>query len=495
MTTPSWEHFGEQHFGAADLGDRRRTRTLVELGTRFAEHPGDSLPQKCRDANLLRRCYDLMNTPSVTHERVLAAHVRHTLERIAAQTGVVLLLHDHTELDYSSHDSLHDQLGQIGNGFGRGYLCHNSLAVVPDDAHTALGLVQQTLHVRANVPEHETPTQRRDRESRESLLWVTAVQRIEAAEAAARRQVPPRAATVQVIDVCDRGGDTFEFLDYEDLHDRKYVVRSMHNRRSRVGHDDADAVVLLHTHLRSLAEQDRRVITVHGRDGRPDREATVAIAWAGMELLPPQGRRGHYREAPLKVWAIRVWEPAAPAGVEAVEWFLLTNVPVTNVEEAWEKVDWYTYRWVIEEYHKAQKTGVAIEAPQFTTAAALQPMIALLSVVAVSLLQLRAWCRTPAQAERPAREAVDAEYVEVLSAHRYGKVRDLTVREFVRALARLGGHLNRRGDGEPGWLVLWRGWGVLQLLVAGARVARQVDAARAAAQAQPPPAPPQPHSG
>ena len=122
-------------------------------------------------------------------------------------------------------------------------------------------------------------------------------------------------------------------------------------------------------------------------------------------------------------------------------------------------------------------------------------MIALLSVVAVALLQLRAWSRTPGQAERPAREAVDAAYVEVLSGHRYGEVRDLTVREFVRALARLGGHWNRRGDGDPGWLVLWRGWGVLQLLVAGARVARQVDAARATAQAQTSPAPPQPHSG
>jgi hypothetical protein len=33
-----------------------------------------------------------------------------------------------------------------------------------------------------------------------------------------------------------------------------------------------------------------------------------------------------------------------------------------------------------------------------------------------------------------------------------------TLRETVRLLGRLGGHLGRAGDGEPGVTVLWRGW-------------------------------------
>ena len=76
------------------------------------------------------------------------------------------------------------------------------------------------------------------------------------------------------------------------------------------------------------------------------------------------------------------------------------------------------------------------------------------------------------------------EYVEVLSLTRYGKVRDdLTVHEFFLALGRLGGHQNRKCDGHPGWLVLWRGWMKLQAMLDGylaAKAARFVVKAKAA---------------
>ena len=130
---------------------------------------------------------------------------------------------------------------------------------------------------------------------------------------------------------------------------------------------------------------------------------------------------------------------------------------------------WYECRWVIEEYHKAQKTGCAIEELQFTSAQALRPMIALLSVVAVTLLNLREASRDEAKAQRPATEYVDRRYVAVLSGWRYKEQRpDMTVREFFLALARLGGHQNRKNDHRPGWIVLWRGWMAMQHMLDGA---------------------------
>jgi hypothetical protein len=152
-----------------------------------------------------------------------------------------------------------------------------------------------------------------------------------------------------------------------------------------------------------------------------------------------------------------------------LEWVLLTNVSVTTLAEAWERVSWYECRWVIEEYHKAQKTGCAIEELQFTSAQALEPMIALLSVVAVTLLNLREASRRPDAQERPATDVVAPRYVAVLSSWRHRQVRrDWSVHDFFYALARLGGHQNRKGDRRPGWLVLWRGWMALQHMVDGA---------------------------
>jgi hypothetical protein len=481
MSSSPEPSFGQTHFGTARLGDRRRTGSLIDLADRFARHPGGSLPDKCADPNALQRCYTLMQARAVTHAAVLGAHVEHTLDLLHDQHGPLLCLHDTTELDYSGHASLAAQLGPIGNGHGRGWLCHSSLFVRPSDRRV-LGLGQQLLHVRAAVPPGETAAAKRDRKSRESLLWSAAVEAVqrrwEAAQQPPRRGQPPRPfpADLLVVDVCDRGADIFEFLDKEEVLGRHYVIRAYQDRRVQVGHDaDADAQVLAHLrgHVRSLPGHGRRVITVHGRHGQPDRPAVVRVAWAAVQLQPPRKACGRYRGVPLAVWVVRVWEEEPPAGVEAVEWLLLTNVAVTDEASAWERVDWYGCRWLQEEWHKALKTGCAVEEPQFTDVARLEPMVALLSVVALTLLEVRSQSRDEATAGRPATEVIGAEYVEVLSGWRWGERRELTVREFYLALARLGGHQNRRGDGPPGWLVLWRGWTKLQLMVEGARAARR----------------------
>src|SRR3954470_14627788 len=225
--------FGQEHFGEAYLGDARRTRSLVDLADRFFRQPARTLPQKCKCPNVLRRCYDLMKAPAVTHEAVLRPHVQRTLRLVQQQQGVVLFLHDGSELDYSGLTSLHPQLGQIGNSFGKGYECLNSLAVLPK-GRTVLGLVSQILHVRPRVPKDETQVQRRDRQTRESLLWLKAVDNVAEADRRCRRRDglsgTPAAGEPLVVDIADRASDTFEFLDHEDLLGRKYVLRSQHNR-------------------------------------------------------------------------------------------------------------------------------------------------------------------------------------------------------------------------------------------------------------------------
>jgi hypothetical protein len=39
------------------------------------------------------------------------------------------------------------------------------------------------------------------------------------------------------------------------------------------------------------------------------------------------------------VWVVRVWEEQAPQGEEPLEWAVLTSVPTTTLEQAWERVD------------------------------------------------------------------------------------------------------------------------------------------------------------
>lgn len=452
--------FGKTHFGKAPLNDLRRIKRLVRVADRIAQRPKGSLPDKMADPKALRALYRLMNAKDVTHKSVLACHFEQTRKAIGAEQGVVLNVHDTTELNLTSKRSLRNEVGPLGNGGGsRGFLCHNSIAVTAKGK--PLGLLNQILHIRVKRRKEDTRAQRRVCPNRESRLWVNG-----------RRTIGTLPGIAFVVDVCDRAGDGFEFLDFEDKNDYHYVVRSLSNRVCWVGHREAGVKVKLHDHLRSLPAAGTRPLEVtpqpaqNGRAAKPGRSTTVAIAWAAITIpapLPGQAR-GEHRQQPLRVWGLRVWEPTPPEGVEAVEWLLLTNVEAKTRAHAWERVDWYEQRWpAAEEFHKGQKTGCDIEGPQFKTAAAMKPMIGVLSVVAWLLMHLRWVCQDDEQANRAALEFVPEYWVRELSRWRHGKeCPNWTIREFLIALARLGGHQNRICDGLPGWQTLWKGWMKLQ---------------------------------
>jgi hypothetical protein len=456
----SCESFGQRNFGAATLGDRRRTNRLVTLVDSMCRHPGGNLPDKLNHPPDLRAFYRLMNRTEVTHAVLLRSHADQTRAQIAARgQGVLLRLHDATELDYTTKITLLDQLGQIGQGTHRGYICHNSLAVWAETRET-VGLVSQILHHRADVPPGETVKQKRLREDRESRLWVQGVQ-----------ASGPSAAGVRCVDVSDSLSDTFEYLSYQMSHDGLFVLRARENRKLV---KPLSGALYLFDAARCLPAVSQRELVVLPSPTRRGRTTTVQVAWSAVELALPGKKLGEYPRRPLDLWVVRVWEKNTPAGEEPLEWLLLTNVPVATAADAAERIDWYKCRSIIEEYHKGMKTGCAIEGMQFEKIERLEPAIAVFSAVATTLLRLRDAARAPDADTRAATTVIDSEYVDVLAGH-YGKrlgSRPSVLRFFMH-VARLGGHQNRKSDGFPGWITLWRGWMKLQAMVDGYRAARR----------------------
>lgn len=440
--------FGERNFGHLDLGDARRTRRLVWAADEILAHPAEPLPDKFLDPAGYRAVLRLANRPEVTHAAILGAHAGVALDRLRGPGGpaVVVLAEDTTELDFSGHSTL--ALGPIGNGGGQGYECHGTLAVDPD-SREALGLLDQILHRRPRLARAAGVRASREDPARESLLWLAAASNVGAA--------PDGKLWVRV---CDRGADTFEYLEHMTANRLPFVFRSGHNRALEAGDggDRGDGPVLLHDRLRALPAQASWDVGVSGQPGRPARVAAVCAAAERARLRAPHVRRGRHGRGPVEAWAVRVWEPSPPGGAEPLEWLLLTDQDVSDPAALRRAVGYYECRSVVEEFHKGMKTGAGVEKLQLQSRAGLEPLIALLSVVAVALLNLRVAARDEGAAQEPARRHVPPSWVEVLSTWRHNEVRDLTVREFTIALARLGGHLNRKSDGLPGWLTLWRGW-------------------------------------
>jgi hypothetical protein len=449
LDPPSW---AAQTFGAVQLGDRRRDRRLVQLATAFVRNPSASLPHQLHSPKVLKAAYRLFATETLTHAQLLAPHFRHT-RGLAGATPLVLFAQDTTTLDFSHHPTTQN-LGPIGDGGGRGFLLHTTLAIVPAPRQV-LGIAHQEPFVRQPVSPDETCAQRRHRD-RESQVWSRAVTAV---------GPPPPGATW--VHVGDAESDIFEFLAVCQAHKSDFLIRAAQDRRVTLADGTSDHLIQLARRLPAAGGTRRVALRAQGEQAA--RVADVSVAWRAVCLRSPRGPR---EQAPLRVWVLHVWEAEAPAEVEGLEWILVTSVPTERVAEAWERVDWYTCRWLDEDYHQCLKSGCRFEQRQLQSYEGLARLLGVVAPVAVHLLQMREAARL--EPERLAREMLPAEVVEVVALLGGKSAGTLEMGMVWQELAKQGGHLGRTRDGPPGWKTIWRGWHYVQTLVEGVQLARRL---------------------
>ena len=446
---PDCTEWAQAQFADAQLEDPRRTRRLIECAALIASHPEKSFPPVF-DWNQLRAFYDLCGRDEVTLPRIQQPHWEQT-RRAMAELPVALVVHDTTELDFTSHHALRGA-GPIGDDNGRGFLQHNSLAFSPDGSRL-LGLAYQQVKVRQPAPKDET-SHARKRRARESDMWLEGIRAY---------GTPPEGSAW--VDVGDRGADIYEAMEESLACGHQFLFRACQNRVVLAGEEGQKKVRLM-DHARGLASEGSDKVEIPGRGGRPPRTAVVQLAAAAVRVPPPQGTPQRKTRPTLPAWVVRVWEDAPPTGVEPLEWVLLSATRTEGLEQAKQRRDWYGVRWSVEGFHDVEKNGCSEEDRRFETAEAMLACLALLAVVAVRVFQMRLAVKT--MPEAPAEEVATAEEAEVMEQHLGRK--GLTVLQFVRGVAKLGGFLGRKSDGEPGVRALWRGYQRLRDMVAGYRL-------------------------
>lgn len=473
------QQWAQTHFRDVALGDVRRSRRVVTLAAGWAREPGATIPRLSQgQAYASKAAYQLLGHAQVTPDALQAPHRQHVSQQLQAP-GTFLLVEDTTELSWPEAAERRPGLGPVGPGkaTSQGVLLHSLVAAAwpatdPDPAAKRpalplLGLLDQQFHVRQPVPEAEKAhphggSRPRQGRVRESALWASSL----------RAVGRPPAATRWVV-VADRGADIYEHLQQCQAQGLGFVVRAAQNRALLAGADKSPTGRLFAV-ARAQPSAGTFALTLRRRPRQPAREVVLQVSFsAGLALRAPQRPGGATGKGdPVPTSVVRVWEETAPdASTPGLEWLLLCDQPVTDFAQALGCARQYTSRWLIEDFHKALKTGLGAEKLQLQTAARLFAAVALLSVVALALVDLREKSRLEPAAPAEASGLTSTE----LRVLRHQSRRPLdTVRAVYLALAALGGHLGRKGDGPPGWQTLWLGRRTLRLLVEGVNMAAQL---------------------
>ena len=475
--------WAEQHFSDLDLGDLRRNQRVITVAGAMAHKPGNPIPQLFDCWGDVKATYGLFARPEVTPDELQATH-RDWVCQVISQPGEFLLIEDTTEMNYGGQGR--QGLGRVGASKDgeMGFLLHSTLASQwPADCEsseqvvgtrrppvTVIGLADQIYHVRtprqskkaAATTQYSRRERERGQKELESDFWEAATMRLGLAPADER---------ARWVRVCDRGGDIFEFIVSCRAEGHGFIVRAVYDRVPVGGPEEKKVVGHLFETVRAQASLGEFELELRSRPGQVQRTARLSVSAVRVWLRSPQ-RPGHKAGyfPPVECTALRVWEASPPKGVESLEWILLCDVEVESFADGRRCAQQYSTRWLGEEFHKALKTGMRAESLQLETAERLMAATAIQSVVALRLLGLREAARSEPEAEAAASGLSEME-LAVLGAATNRKLE--TVREVALALSKLGGHLNRRSDGMPGWLTLWRGYLQLQALVEGVRIAHK----------------------
>jgi hypothetical protein len=448
-----------REFANLDLGDKRLDRRAVTSLVALGSQPGTS-PPKVLTSSELEGFYRFVGNDEVDLATLLKAHVDATLDRAQSLSRLVVS-HDTSSARFS--EEVHREgLGPTDSG-GQGFYVHVALA--SDGRFNPLGVLGMETWVRESRTRcKQTQAQRYKDPDKESLRWARMVDEVE-------RVVAGRGT--RVIHVMDREADDYNLLSHLMQHDRGFVIRSSSDRR--LWSETKESVPLLREFVRDLDvqwERDAKLSnrTKTGRPGkevkkfppRKPRDAQLVFTSRKLSIRRPDKTNKALPEQ-LTLNVVYVNEPNPPEGCQGVEWFLFTSEPVDTEEQVLQVVDDYRQRWLIEELFKALKTGCAYEQRQNESLHALLNVLGIYIPIAWSLLRLRALARCPAHSSDDASAVLNPVQLQILSAKSQGKVGiKLTILQAMHAIAtHFGGHL--KGNGEPGWQVLGRGYEELLL--------------------------------
>ena len=401
--------------------------------------------------------YRFFANEKVTKDKILDPHIQSTKDRIEKSGETVLAIQDTTYLDYTHHPKT-EGLGKLtrpdkSRNPLMGLVVHNTLAITTTGV--PLGLLDQKIYLRGDEDVRRTQwNKKRPIEKKESFRWVEVVRKVSSHF---------QDKSLRIVHVCDREGDIYEFFHEFSKNSHEFLIRAASNRIIKTS-DKArcrdTSTIWKQMELQPVAGTIK--VEKAKNNTSPKRKAICEVRNAELCFKVPQRHREAKSEdmAPTTMSVIWVKEINSPPNTKPLEWMLLTNIKINTFKDAVEKIDWYKERWHIENFHKILKSGCNVEKSKLNHCDKLEKFATLMSVIAFRIYQLKLIGRNSPNTSCD--EILTEEEWKILYCY-VQKTNILPERppstyEAMIWIATLGGFLGRKGDGNPGSIVIWRGW-------------------------------------
>jgi len=452
----------------------------MRLAERFSHAPESPINQACQNWADTKAAYRFFQNKNVSHQNILTSHVEATKER-AEESSVILGIQDTTYFNYSSHPKT-TGLCALSRNKGKhkkdivttGLVMHTTLAVSTEGL--PLGILNQKIYSRPPLSEEKRALKKRSHnvaipiEEKESFRWLECLQ---------ETQNVFKAQSTQIVTVCDREADIYDFFRLAHKLKAPVLVRASHNRtvnkKSTYSELTGEKLwnLLVNTKSRGSIKLD-----IPAQEDQPSRSATCKVKIKEFTLNPPKNHtEKHIEKLPfLKIHAIHISENNPPKGFVPIDWMLLYNLPIKNFKEALEKIKWYCMRWRIEVFHKVLKSGLKVEDCRLATADRLIRYLTLMSIVAWRIF----WITLVARVAPNSSCLLFLSNMEwkVLFFQRNKNIKmpnqPPSTKDAVQWIAQLGGFLARKGDLSPGIKHVWRGLKKFSNLIEGVEIAKGI---------------------
>lgn len=438
------------------LGDKRLNYRAQKILGHLSRNVTESIPAACGSAAETKAAYRFFANDQVTPEKINKTHEESTLSRMR-EHSIILIPQDTTVLNFSSQYQRKDT-GPTTKDSTKGMHLHCALAVTPEKV--CLGVVSSKQWHREEL--QKIPRKERTRknyslpiEEKESYRW------LENYHLAQKYAVQiPHAL---IVSIADREGDIYDI--YEEANKvfsskeekAHYLIRAKTDRRlcNEKGKKSEKKIKSTLKSENPLGEID---IHVSETKKRKARDAHLKIYAKRMAIALPDKQKKEIGYKPVEITAILCIETHPPGGGDAIEWLLMTDLPVNTFEEACEKIQWYTCRWQIEIFFKILKSGCRIEKLQLTDKnfSACLSFYMMIAWRILYVVILGRYCPDISCECTFSKEEWQTAYVIV---HRKKPpLKPPTLNDMTRMVASLGGYLNRKSDPEPGVKTMWLGF-------------------------------------